>query len=70
MTDINTISTGELIMDKANAFWCVKFVNRLAPLEPHIVAEMCRPEDLFGALRVTAVFTSEALKPFRKVESS
>ena len=70
MSDIETLSPGSLIMDGANAYWRVKAVNRLAPSEPHIIAEMCCPEDLFEALSVTAVFTTEALKAFRTVEAS
>lgn len=69
MSDIETILPGDLIMDEANAYWRVKFVNdRLSPSEPHILAEMCQPEDL-GALSVTAVFTFEALKKFRVVQT-
>lgn len=70
MSDIETISPRNLIMDKTHAYWRVKAVNRLRTSEPHIIAEMCDPACLFGALSVTAVFTCEALKAFQTVETS
>ena len=69
MTDIETISPRTLIMDDTEAYWKVKAVNRF-PENPHIIADMCIPGDLFGALSVTVVFTFEVLKAFRTVETS